>query len=166
MQGRILGWWIWISVMLGLPLSPNAVGEPLETLSISSGERQHRFRVEIADSQAEWSRGLMYRHHLAADQGMLFVHPRPRILRMWMKNTLIPLDMLFVDRQGRIIHIARNRPPHSLEEISSGGEALAVLELAGGVADQLAIRPGDRIIHRAFSAKAPSARLFKSLPRP
>lgn len=92
----------------------------------------------------------MYRRRLAPERGMLFVWPRSAPRYMWMKNTLIPLDLLFIDDDGRVIHIARRATPLSLEPIGSGEPARAVLELAGGVADARALRAGDRVCHRAL----------------
>src|SRR3546814_13522615 len=86
----------------------------------------------------------MYRDHLAADAGMLFVYSQPRRVSMWMKNTLIPLDMLFIAPDGRIESIVKRAVPHSLATISSRGKVRAVLELNGGTVDRLGIRPGDR----------------------
>ena len=92
----------------------------------------------------------MYRRDLAGDAGMLFIYERDKPISMWMKNTLIPLDMLFLARDGRIVRIAARAVPMSLQTISSGEEVAAVLELNGGTADRLGIAAGDRVIHPAL----------------
>lgn len=110
----------------------------------------HRFTVELALSMRQRSRGLMFREELAPDAGMLFVYPQEQEIRMWMRNTLIPLDMIFVASDGRIVHIAEETVPLSEKVISSGGPARAVIEVGGGTARRLAIRPGDRVRHPLF----------------
>lgn len=110
----------------------------------------HRFTVELALSMRQRSRGLMFREELAPDAGMLFVYPQEQEIRMWMRNTLIPLDMIFVASDGRIVHLAEETVPLSEKVISSGGPARAVIEVGGGTARRLAIRPGDRVRHPLF----------------
>ena len=92
----------------------------------------------------------MYRRDLAADAGMLFLYERAGRHSMWMRNTLILLDMLFIARDGRIVHIAQRTVPGSLETISSEGPVKAILEVNGGTAARLGLQPGDRVRHRAF----------------
>ena len=116
-------------------------------LVIVTDEAKHPFRVELARTAAERSQGLMYRRNLAADRGMLFLYPVPQPVGMWMKNTYIPLDMLFIADDGRISHIAANTTPHSEATISSNGPARAVLELNAGTAERLGIEVGDRVEH-------------------
>lgn len=113
----------------------------LETvpLTITSGARTHNFTVEVARSEEEQARGLMYRTALTPNAGMVFPFSPPRFASFWMKNTLIPLDMLFVRADGTIDRIAENTVPESLEPVGSGGEVTAVLELAGGTAARLGI---------------------------
>ena len=108
------------------------------------------FKVELAVTQAQKNRGLMFRESLEPYTGMLFDFGTPQIVNMWMMNTLIPLDMIFIDTRGKIISIAANTRPMSTETISSGGQAKGVLEIGGGTARLLGIRPGDRVIHRFF----------------
>lgn len=108
-------------------------------LTITSGTRVHAFTVEVAVSEDEQARGLMYRTALAPDAGMVFPFSPPRFASFWMKNTLIPLDMLFVRVDGSIDRIAENTIPESLDPVGSGGEVIAVLELAGGTAARLGI---------------------------
>ncbi|MEX2642519.1 MAG: DUF192 domain-containing protein [Acetobacterales bacterium] len=124
-----------------------AVGEL--TIATADGAR-HEFRIEIARSSAEKNQGLMFRQALAEDAGMLFDWPDRPVATMWMKNTFIPLDMLFIDADGRIVHIARRTVPHSLETVTAGRRVRAVLELRGGTADRRGIAVGDRVIHPIF----------------
>ena len=119
-------------------------------LVIETAESKHIFYIELADTPSKWERGLMFRKSLKEDQGMLFVFPAEQIAQFWMKNTLIPLDMLFIDTAGNIIKIKRNAEPKSLEIISSGKLVMAVLEIAGGVSKKLNIQTGDRVIHATF----------------
>jgi uncharacterized membrane protein (UPF0127 family) len=108
------------------------------------------FTVEIADTDRTRERGLMFRKSLAPDRGMLFDFRTPRMVAFWMKNTLIPLDMLFIGPDGRIVSIARNAAPMSETPIPSGGETLGVLELDGGRAAEIGAAPGDLVRNRIF----------------
>lgn len=121
-------------------------------VTIVTGEARHVFRVEIASTPAERERGLMFRRELAADAGMLFDFQRPQPVSFWMKNTLIPLDMLFVAADGRIVNIAERAVPGSLRPISSAEPVRAVLEVNGGTAHRLGIAPGDRLEHPIFAS--------------
>jgi uncharacterized membrane protein (UPF0127 family) len=94
--------------------------------------------------------GLMFRRAMAPDSGMLFEYPAPTVATMWMRNTLIPLDMLFVDEQGRIINIHERAVPLSLDVISAAAPVRAVIELNGGTASRLGIAPGDLVRHPFF----------------
>ena len=114
-------------------------------LTVHSARGVHRFRVEVARSPAEQSRGLMFRDRMGADEGMIFPMDPPRMAAFWMKNTVIPLDIIFVGPDGRISNIAANTVPYSLESVVSDGAAKAVLELNAGRAAQLGIAPGDRV---------------------
>ena len=114
-------------------------------LTIASGDRTHAFRVEVARSGEEQARGLMFRRSLAPDRGMLFPFWPPRPASFWMKNTLIPLDMIFIRADGTIARIAANTVPHSLESVGVSEPVAAVLEIAGGRSAQLGIREGDRV---------------------
>jgi uncharacterized membrane protein (UPF0127 family) len=111
----------------------------------SAGGVRHGFEVEVAATSAARTRGLMYRSELAPDSGMLFVFENAGPVAMWMKNTFISLDMLFIANDGRIVRIAERTTPLSRKTIASGGAVRAVLELAGGSAARLAIRPGDLV---------------------
>ena len=121
-----------------------------ETVEIVTGRGRARFQVEIAATRAQQQRGLMFRKALAPDRGMLFTYQRPQPVAYWMKNTLIPLDIIYIAPDGRILSIARNARPHDETPLPSGGLVLGVLEIAGGRAAQLGILPGDRVLHRIF----------------
>ncbi|SLN76964.1 DUF192 domain-containing protein [Oceanibacterium hippocampi] len=124
---------------------------PREKLVIESDGAYHPFTVEVARSTNEKSRGLMFRERLEPDAGMLFLYAREGEIAMWMKNTLIPLDMIFIDAGGIIVDIHRRAVPHSTATIASRRPALAVLEVNGGLTERLGIRPGDRVRHHAFA---------------
>ena len=109
------------------------------SVTIAMTGKAHKFDVEVARTDAEQDRGLMFRTSLPENGGMLFPFAKPRIGSFWMKNTLIPLDMIFVRADGSIDRIAENTIPESLEPVVSGGEVSAVLELAGGTAARLGI---------------------------
>lgn len=106
-------------------------------VTITAAGKTHVFNVEVARTDAEQDRGLMFRTSLPVDGGMIFLFEKPRIGSFWMKNTLIPLDMIFIRADGSIDRIAENTIPESLEPVVSGGEVSAVLELAGGTAARL-----------------------------
>ena len=108
------------------------------------------FTVWLADTPRRQAQGLMFVRSLPELRGMLFVHPSPQNISMWMKNTYIPLDMVFIDAKGRIQQIVEQTRPHSLELIQSRAPALAVLEIAGGEAKRLGIQPGQLVTYAAL----------------
>lgn len=114
-------------------------------LAIVSDGRVHHFTVEVARTAEEQAMGLMYRNGLAPDRGMIFPMEPARPAAFWMRNTLIPLDMIFVRADGSIANIAANTVPLSEEPVRSDGPVAAVLEIAGGRAAQLGIKPGDKV---------------------
>ena len=103
------------------------------------------FRVEVADTKASRARGLMHREHLAAQSGMLFLYPAPQSVSFWMRNTLIPLDMLFIDQAGLVSMIYHRAEPHDEKLIYGGNEVLSVLEINGGMATELGITVGSEV---------------------
>ena len=117
----------------------------VEGLDVVTHQGVRHFTVEVADTEASRDRGLMFRKSLAADRGMLFEFHTPQPVAFWMKNTLIPLDMLFIDAGGHVISIASNAVPLSEAQIPSGGDILEVLELRGGRAAQIGVEPGDLV---------------------
>lgn len=114
-------------------------------LSIQSAAGEHKLQVEVARTPDEQERGLMFRTSLPRDGGMIFPYDPPRVASFWMKNTLIPLDMIFIRKDGTVARIADNTTPESLEPVQSGEPVAAVLELAGGRAAELGIAEGDKI---------------------
>lgn len=129
-----------------------ASADPMDVtpLTIKSGDTEHVFTVEVADDNEEIAYGLMDRESMDADKGMLFEFAQPREPAMYMKNTLIPLDMLFISVDGKIEMIARNTVPGSLRTISPGVPVKSVLELNAGKSAELGIKPGDEVIHPIF----------------
>jgi uncharacterized membrane protein (UPF0127 family) len=121
-----------------------------ESLQVVTHHGAKRFQVEIADTDATREYGLMYRKSLPPNGGMLFDFKVPQPVAFWMKNTLIPLDMLFIASDGRVISIVRNATPMSETPIPSGGAVLGVLEIRGGRAAEIGAEPGDRVIERIF----------------
>lgn len=114
-------------------------------LTIHSGDKVHRFTVEVARTPEEQAQGLMHRQSLAPDRGMIFPYDPPRPLAFWMKNTLIPLDMVFIGPNRRIVRIAENTVPLSLDPVPSVDPASAVLEIAGGRSAELGLKVGDQV---------------------
>ena len=119
-------------------------------LEIRTLKGENSFEVELAVTERQHSQGLMYRRSMAANAGMLFDYGWMRHIRMWMKNTYLPLDMIFIDSKGKIINIVERTIPHSLSVISSRGRVRAVLELNSGTASRLGINEGDTVIHSIF----------------
>lgn len=122
----------------------------LDTVEILTSRGRVKFTVELATTKAEQERGLMFRKSLAPDRGMLFPYNPPQRAAFWMKNTLIPLDILYIAPDGRVLSIARNAVPHDETPIPSGGVIRGVLEIPGGRAAQLGILPGDRVLNKIF----------------
>ncbi len=120
------------------------------TLWVESEDGRHRFDVELADTPETKARGLMFRKEMAPDAGMIFDFQVSMPVTMWMKNTFIPLDMLFVDDAGVIRNIAHRTTPLSLDHINSGGPVRVVVELNAGTAQRLGIAIGDRVVHDLF----------------
>lgn len=135
---------------------PAAAGELLlHSLKITAPDGRVRdFRVEVAASASSRATGLMNRKSLAEGRGMIFIFPQPKEIMMWMKDTLIPLDMLFIDTSGRVIRIAENVKPMDETIIPSRGLSAYVLEIAGGEAKRLNLSPGDTVSGPAIEFKA------------
>ena len=138
-----------LAVLVPLPGAASAEDGPrpaTDTVIVRSDTGTRTFRVEVARTGPQRMRGLMFRRHLAADAGMLFLFDREAPVSMWMRNTYIPLDMLFIARGGRIVRIAERTVPLSEVSIPSGGPVVAVLELNAGTVSRLGIRPGTRVL--------------------
>jgi hypothetical protein len=130
--------------------SPARAAE-FQTLEIATKSGVKAFSVEMATTEEEKTTGLMYRKSLPDGQGMLFDFTPEQQVSMWMKNTYIPLDMIFIRADGRILRIAENTEPLSTKIIPSGGLAKGVLEVIGGTAKKYGIAPGDRVAHPLFN---------------
>jgi len=123
---------------------------PQSALVIETARGPARFTVELADEWREMQTGLMFRARVAPVEGMLFDYGRAQELAFWMKNTLVPLDMIFIAADGRVHRIAANTTPLSEDTVPSYGPVRAVLEIAGGRAAELGIMPGDLVRHAVF----------------
>lgn len=133
------------------PLNPkSAQALPASPLAISSGTALHRFTVELADDDAERGIGLMHRGHMDADHGMLFDFVSARRVAFWMRNTFIPLDMLFLKSDGEVVAIVENVMPHSEDTVGPDRPVRAVLELNAGTAKRLGLKVGDIVRHAVF----------------
>lgn len=128
---------------------PNAVF-PVETLKVVTRSGEFHFSVEIADDDVERARGLMFRETMLPTHGMFFNFGEVRRVDMWMRNTLLSLDMVFVRPDGTVARIATDTVPGSLRVISSGEPVSHVLELNAGITRMINLKPGDRLIHRDF----------------
>ncbi|MFQ5535554.1 MAG: DUF192 domain-containing protein [Sphingomonadales bacterium] len=151
--------WVMVACFVAaanVPLLAKASGPqdelPLSKLTIVAKTGHHQFEVETAATPEQKRIGLMYRREMADDHGMLFEFKPPQLIGMWMKNTFISLDILFISADGRIVNIARDTTPHSLTVLRSAGPAKAALELGAGTAERLGIQPGDMVRHPLFTA--------------
>lgn len=133
--------------------SMGAPAQTLEPLAIATAGGRHALSVEVARNDADRAQGLMYRRSLAPDRGMLFDFGKVEPVSMWMENTYIPLDMLFIRPDGTVARVAPNAEPLSTRTIPSGEPVRAVLELSGGTAARLGIKPGDRVEHPLFGTR-------------
>ena len=139
-----------VSLFLMYNLGEVSASMKSELSIITSNGSKHNFLVEVARTEEEKKIGLMFRKTLSKNAGMLFLYKREALRLMWMKNTFIPLDILFIDKKGVIKRVVKRTTPHSLATISSRKSVLAVLELRGGITSSLEIKKGDRIEHPAF----------------
>jgi uncharacterized protein len=124
-----------------------------QTLEIATSNGVHSFSVEFVANDTDRAKGLMFRRELPEGQGMLFDFQREQDVSMWMENTYISLDMLFINADGRIRRIAENTTPLSRQTIPAGGPVLGVLEVIAGTAKKFGIKPGDRVAHPMFSRR-------------
>ena len=127
------------------PLERSPAGLEQVALSVTSSNGKHRFIVEVARTPDEQAQGLMFRNSVPPDRGMIFPYDPPVQVSFWMKNTLVPLDILFIGPDGKIGRIAANTTPMSLDPVPSIDPVSAVLEIAGGRAAELGIREGDKV---------------------
>jgi uncharacterized protein len=146
--------WFWIAAsvaILGAFIGGEARAASIQSLEIVTKSGVHVFSVEMATTEEEKTTGLMYRKELADGKGMLFDFSPPQEVSMWMKNTYISLDMIFIRADGRILRIAQNTETLSTKIIPSGGLAKGVLEVIAGTAQKYDIQPGDRVAHPLFN---------------
>ena len=129
-----------------------------DRIDILAGPGSRTFAIEIADDPDEQARGLMFRPALPADAAMLFVFDPPRPANFWMRNTMIPLDMIFIDDTGRVESVAERTDAYSERVSSSQGDVRAVLEINGGLSRRFGIGPGAQVIHPAFENAAEGLR--------
>lgn len=139
-------------LFLLLVLSMPARAGELDHLEIATDSGTHAFVVELALTGKQRAVGLMHREQMDENAGMLFRFERPQPAVMWMKNTLIPLDMIFIRADGTVANVHANAVPHSEEVIGASEPVLYVLELNGGVADKISLKSGDRVIHPIIGA--------------
>ena len=125
-----------------------------DTLTLHTAGGDHRIDIEVAESDREQQRGLMFRQSLGDSEGMLFPYPNAREITMWMRNTFISLDMIFIRGDGIVHRIAADAEPHSETIIASQGDVTAVLEMKAGSARRLGIKPGDRVEYKHFKGAA------------
>jgi uncharacterized protein len=149
--------WLWLPVAAALTLCAfgwlGARAASIQTLEIVTKSGVQVFAVEMATTEEEKTTGLMYRKELPDGKGMLFDFTPEQEVSMWMKNTFISLDMIFIRADGRILRIAENTEPQSTRIISSGGPAKGVLEVIAGTAKKYGIQPGDRVGHPLFNGR-------------
>jgi uncharacterized membrane protein (UPF0127 family) len=124
----------------------------VEHLQIVTSSGSHEFEVEVMRSRPDLEQGLMFRRSMADDRGMLFDFKTSQLVTMWMKNTYLPLDMVFIDAKGRVINVAHDAEPFSETIIPSGGPTRGVLEVNAGIADRIGLKVGD-MVHASIFTK-------------
>ena len=139
----LTGWTLLLPAMAGAACAP-------DTVELRGPSGMARFTVEVADDGAERARGLMFRESMPRSAGMLFVYPAPQRASFWMKNTLIPLDMIFADETGRVTRVHSNAVPHDTTPIIGGDDVRFVLEINGGLAKRMGIAAGTELRHPAI----------------
>lgn len=127
-----------------------AVAQALEQLTLVTASGRHAFQVEVMRTPEQRARGLMFRRFMPADRGMLFDFERVEPVAMWMQNTYISLDMVFIRADGTVARIAEQTEPLSTRTIPSGEPVLGVLEVNGGIAAKIGLKPGDKVEHSLF----------------
>lgn len=132
------------SVSANAPRHPTS-GLAVVPLTVTSKTGTHKFKVEVAGTTEEQAKGLMFRTSMGADEGMIFPMDPPRMASFWMRNTVIPLDIIYIGKDRRILNIAANAVPYDETPLYSSGRVIGVLELNGGRAAQLGIAPGDKV---------------------
>jgi hypothetical protein len=149
--GRIAAAWLMAFAVLPPPAGVMAAGKGTVVFETDSGP--HSYAVELATTNSERAVGLMFRRTLPETSGMLFLYDPPQPIAMWMKNTYIPLDMVFISAEGTVHRIEANTEPFSTDVINSGGDVVGVLELNAGEAEKIGLKPGDQMIYPGLSVK-------------
>ena len=143
-----------LALASGLALAPlraaPAADSGTDDLSIRTASGPHHFTVEVMRTRDQLERGLRFRKQMAPDRGMLFDFGTPQPVSMWMKNTYLPLDMVFIAADGRVVSVKRDAKPMSEDIIPSGGDVLGVLEVNAGTAARIGLAPGDRVTDPMF----------------
>lgn len=153
---------LWRVVSLCVALAFGALSSPalaqgaapagaLESLTLVTSTGEHVFKVEVMRTDEQRARGLMFRRHMPADRGMLFDFKTEQRVMMWMRNTYIPLDMVFITKDGTVINVAEDTEPLSERTISSAAPAYSVLEVNAGTARRIGLKAGDQVKHDLFS---------------
>jgi len=142
---------ILFALLFAVPASAQLQSYEKSTASIQTSGGKRDFTIELAMTPAQQAQGLMFRREMAPDAGMLFVFPESREQTFWMKNTLLPLDMIFIKPDGTILSIAERTVPLTETPVPSHGSAKAVLEVNGGTASRLGIKPGDKVTASALA---------------
>jgi uncharacterized membrane protein (UPF0127 family) len=142
---------IYLSLLLAAaPVVVTAPAPASEKVVVETKKGERTFIVEVVREEKDRNRGLMFRQEMAAGEGMLFDYDPPQQVSFWMKNTFLPLDIIFIGADGRILNIAEKTTPLSLERLPAEGKARGVLEINGGLSEKLGIKPGDRVRHVLF----------------
>ena len=142
----------WLAATVALCVVSPALAElPVQRLEIDTASGPHMFKVELASTEAERATGLMNRRVMAKDRGMLFDFHTQQPVIFWMKDTYIPLDMIFVSQDGHVVSVKHDAKPLDESMIPSGGPALGVVELNAGVADAIGVKAGDTVKHPMFN---------------
>ncbi len=150
---RLLTYFLVLIAFSAIPMTSTAFAAGkmrVETVVIKTATGEYSFEAEIADTPLHKSRGLMGRPLLDADRGMLFDNGEDREMFMWMKNTILALDMIFITKDGTVASIAKNTVPFSETIIPSGQPVRGVLEVNAGTADRIGLKPGDKVMHAMF----------------
>lgn len=141
---------VFLAAVMSIAFAPVAEAFRKDKLTVKTATGEHVIEIEVAETSEQKSLGLMYRQKVPPNTGMLFPYDRPQELTMWMRNTYVSLDMIFIRADGSVHRIEYGTEPLSERVIGSGGPVTAVLELAAGEAKRLALRPGDQVIYRTF----------------
>lgn len=153
LQNKLFAFFILFAFVV-LPTAQSMAGQPqslkVTPLVVETSAGQFEFEVELAASQTEHEIGLMFRHQMDDNHGMLFINEEVRYNSFWMKNTYISLDIIFIKADGTIQNIVANTIPLSLDSVPSTGPVIAILELNAGKAQAMKLKAGDQIFHEAF----------------